>query len=167
MRAAGHQAVSAAGAAAAELARSFAPDRVLVPRGQRGDDARAWFGLGAAELDFETAELGEPIPEPAPPARKPRYPDLEKKLRQVRFSDYFSILEIGPGASDYEVRGQYERLSALYDPTGWPAPLGVTELAWLVEIRRGLADALDMLDPKHRSRYERALQPSPSAPRRG
>ncbi|MGM0574621.1 MAG: J domain-containing protein [Myxococcota bacterium] len=86
-------------------------------------------------------------------------PDLEDKLVQVRFADYHRILEVQPGATAYVIREQYQRLSRLYDPTGWPGPVHAEDVPVLDEIGRGIEDAWAVLgDPELRARYEQALE---------
>ena len=82
---------------------------------------------------------------------------LEQKLGEVRFSDYFQILEVGRGASVYTIREQFNGLIRQYQPENWPHEIGPGEVAALQEILLGLADANRILsDPELRSRYEGA-----------
>ena len=82
---------------------------------------------------------------------------LERKLGEVRFSDYFQILEVDRGASVYTIREQFNGLTRQYQPENWPHEIGPVEVAALQEILLGLADAIRILsDPELRSRYEGA-----------
>ncbi len=85
-------------------------------------------------------------------------PNLAAKLDEVRFQDYHCILEVEADATQYTVREAYQRLSALYSPTGWPWPVAAADVLVLDEIGRGLQDACAVLgEPELRARYERAL----------
>lgn len=95
-------------------------------------------------------------------------PDLQAKLRQVRFADYHTLLEVDRAATAYTIREQYQRLRALYTPSGWPWPVEARDIPDLDEIGAGLEDAYTMLgDAGLRARYERALDDAAAAaPRR-
>jgi hypothetical protein len=88
-------------------------------------------------------------------------PSLDAKLEAVRFADYYAILEAEPGASTFEIRQQFEALTAIYIPSGWPTPLGAEALPKLEEIAQGIRDAYTVLgDPGHRERYDSARSES-------
>lgn len=90
--------------------------------------------------------------------RGSEHPDLVSKLAQIRFGDYHSILEVDLDASPYVIREQFQRLSRLYSPQGWPEKLSPEELSILTEVGRGMRDAYLLLgDPELRARYERAV----------
>jgi len=94
------------------------------------------------------------------------HPDLVAKLAQVRFADYFQILEVEPSGSIYQARDAEQRLARRFSPRGWSGRLMPEELDMLDEIARGLADAaLVLTDPDLRARYERGLGGA-AAPRR-
>ena len=88
---------------------------------------------------------------------------LERKLNEVRFCDYHTILEVELGASTYVVRTAYEKLAACYAPEQWPHALGADDLDQLHEIQRGLEDAIALLgQPKYQAQYELAHAQHPS-----
>lgn len=93
---------------------------------------------------------------------------IASKLADVRFGDYHAILETSDGTSPALVREQYERLSHLFTPAGWPGAVGAADIAHLDEISRGLEDAFTILDdPDLRARYERALKSAGRRPAAG
>ena len=84
-------------------------------------------------------------------------PDLAMKLRQVRFADYYEVLELSANDADYQVAENFQRLCRDFQPEGWPARLSEEQLAQLVEVGRGIRDAYSILgDPELRRRYEKA-----------
>jgi curved DNA-binding protein CbpA len=85
--------------------------------------------------------------------------------------DYFAILEIGPGASEQEIRAAYRRLARRYHPDLHP------ERADAEQRLKELNEAYEVLgDPVQRARYvrarrlrmhvEAAARPAPPAPPR-
>jgi peptidylprolyl isomerase len=63
--------------------------------------------------------------------------------------DYYSILQVNPGASDATIDAAYERLSRVYDPE-------TSKKAKAAERRAELEEAYEVLsDPKRRSEYDR------------
>jgi curved DNA-binding protein CbpA len=86
------------------------------------------------------------------------HPELTAKLSQVRFADYFALLEVEPDASTWVIREGHDRLARRFSARGWPHRLSPAELEALDEVGRGLADAFLVLgDDELRARYQRSL----------
>ncbi len=138
----------------------------LGPPAPASEEPSRQLGVGATADSGAEGELASASALALTPGRlagtaRAATPDsrIASKLADVRFGDYHAILETSDGASPALVREQYERLSRLFTPAGWPGAVGAADIAHLDEISRGLEDAFTILDePELRARYERALK---------
>jgi hypothetical protein len=156
-----------------------------VVAGAGGDGAAAGSGGADGEVGPPDAPASTPPEEPEPaPAVPPPRPEpvrgplaargddeeLRRKRDEVRFADYFAILELDPdgplpeGAVDLA----WQRLVQRFDPArhvGRSTP-DVEEA--LAEIRDGLADAREVLgDRLLRERYRRSIRGERGGPSGG
>lgn len=89
-------------------------------------------------------------------------PALRRKLEDVRFADYFTILdfELDDALPADALDARYRSLRRRFDASRFVGHMGdeavVTELE---ELRRGLEDAYEVLsDPVLRERYRKAIR---------
>lgn len=91
-----------------------------------------------------------------------------KKLHQVRFADYFTILELDPAAPlpAGAVGSHYEDLRRRFDPRAYEDRVAPEVGAHLTEILAGLEDARVVLsDRTLRERYRQAIRQPDNTPR--
>ncbi len=91
---------------------------------------------------------------------------LARKLEEVRFCDYFTILELRPDEPLPEgaAQGRYRSIVARFDGLRGPPARGEDSLERLAEVLSGLEEAREVLADKDlRERYRASLDKNPAA----
>ena len=83
---------------------------------------------------------------------------MVSQLKSWREQDYYEILEIGPKASEDEIRVAYDKLRTIYSP-GYPGITVLFTLEEVKEIRNKVDEAYRVLrDPRSQREYDLMLR---------